>query len=96
MTHRVRPWPDTNPGHVVMVASVRTVLREDMLTPEQKDRIEGCEVLFQATDEATEAFEAWIRKTARPWVQLAPEPAGDPLPPLSLPPVSLPEEPSPC
>lgn len=73
VTHRVRPWPDARPDHVDLVASVRTVLREDMLSPEQKDRMAGFDEVFDSLKDGPEPLEAWIRRNARPWVQNAVE-----------------------
>ena len=73
VTQRVKPRPGENPGMVVRVASVRTVLRDDMLSPDQRRRMATEDLVAAGQD--MPALEAWLRRNARPWV--APRPASE-------------------
>lgn len=75
VTQRVRPWPGMSAEEFDMVASVRTVLRDDMLTLDQRNRMEGFEEICDSGHRDPEAFSAWLRRNARPWAQTPPEAA---------------------
>ena len=66
VTHRVRPSPAMASEEFDMVASVRTVLREDMLSSQQRERMAGFEAAVAARRQDPRDFPAWVRKNARP------------------------------
>ena len=74
VTHRVRPWPGADDLQTLRIASVRTTLREEMLTPDQQDRLSGCNDPLELRRREPATFLDWVRRNARPWVQAAPVP----------------------
>ena len=86
VTHRVRPWPGADELRTTRIASIRTAVREEMLTLDQQDRLSGCDDPLELRTRDPEAFAGWLRRNARPWdaprAQLAAEPLVEDISPV--------------
>ena len=68
MTQRVRAASHTRDDVPDFVISVRTVLKDSMISPAQRDRMGVDPLAFLTMMAGTESGRAWVIRNSRPWV----------------------------